>query len=137
MFKDERVWRFLCGLWSLVFMAFIAFDFFSFHRYEGLTTPFAAIFAGILTLYAGTKEFDRWYDLHDGRHPGEVFVVAWTVLIFVLFGLAAFSGEPYFLPPEVVASYIMVLTIFALTQKSKQLHRAKIERAGKRSPKRK
>jgi hypothetical protein len=123
MFKDERVWRILCALWTVVFMAFIAADFFSFHRYENLTTPFAAVYAGILTLYAGTKEFDRWYDLHDERHPGEFFVFGWTLLIFILFIFMAFSGQTYVLPPEVIASYIMVLSIFALTQKSKQLHR--------------
>jgi hypothetical protein len=114
-------------------MIFVAFDFFSFHRYENLTTPFAAIYAGILTLYAGTKEFDRWYDLHDERHPGEFFVAGWTALIFILLGLVAFSGQPYVLPPEVIASYIMVLSIFALTQKSKQLHRRHSERKTKRA----
>ena len=106
-------------------MAFVLVDFFSFHRYENLTTPFAAIYGGILTLYAGTKEFDRWYDLHDGSHPGEFFIVGWTALIFVLFGFMVFGGQAYVIPPEVVASYILVLSVFALTQKSKQLHRRK------------
>ena len=133
MFKDERVWRVLCSVWTLVFMVFVVFDFFSFHHYEGLVTPFAAIYAGILTLYAGTKEFDRWYDLHDARHPGEFFVAGWTALIFILLAVAAFSGASYNLPPEVVASYIMVLTIFALTQKSKQLHRRHTERKVKKA----
>jgi len=128
MFKDERAWRFLSGLWTLAFMAFVVVNFFSFDRYEALTTPFAAVYAGILTLYAGTKEFDRWYDLHDGRHPGEFFLIGWTTLMFVLFGVIAFSGRAYTLPPEVVASYIMALSIFAITQKSKQLHRRRGER---------
>ena len=132
MFKDERVWRVLCSLWTLVFMAFVAVDFFSFHRYETLTTPLAAVYAGILTLYAGTKEFDRWYDIHDERHPGEFFVFGWTALIFVLFIVMLVSSEPYAIPPEVIASYIMVLSIFALTQKSKQLHRRRAVRKGKK-----
>jgi hypothetical protein len=128
MFKNERVWRFLCGLWTLVFMVFTVMDFFSFGKYEGLTMPLAAVYAGILTIYVGTKEFDRWYDIHSSNHPGELFVVGWTTLMFLLFGFAAFSGQPYVLPPEIVASYIMVLTIFALTQKSKQLHRERKNR---------
>jgi hypothetical protein len=113
-------------------MAFVAVDFFSFHRYETLTTPLAAIYAGILTLYAGTKEFDRWYDIHDERHPGEFFVFGWTALIFVLFVVMLVSSEPYAIPPEVIASYIMVLSIFALTQKSKQLHRRRAVRKDKK-----
>ena len=128
MFRDERVWRFLCTAWTIVFMAFILVDFFSFHRYENLTTPFAAIYGGVLTLYAGTKEFDRWYDIHDGRHPGELFVGGWTALIFIMFGFMIVKGETYVIPPEVVASYILVLSVFALTQKSKQLHRRRIRR---------
>jgi hypothetical protein len=135
MFKDERIWRILCTLWTIVFMAFVTFDFFSMHRYENLVTPFAAIYAGILTLYAGTKEFDRWYELHSERHPGEFFVIAWTVLIFVLLGFTVALGPSYSLPPEVIASYIMVLSIFALTQKSKQLHRRRMEEKASKKPK--
>jgi uncharacterized membrane protein YhaH (DUF805 family) len=123
MLRDERIWRFLCGLWTIVFMVFVLVDFFSFHRYEALATPLAALYAGVLTLYVGTKEFDRWYDRHDSSHPGEFFVVGWTILMFILFGFTMLNGAAYVLSPEVVATYIMVLTIFALTQKSKQLHR--------------
>jgi hypothetical protein len=130
MFKDERIWRFLCGLWTLIFMLFVVVDFFSMHRYETLTLPLAALYTGVLTIYVGTKEFDRWYDIHDSRHPGEFFVIGWTILMFVLFGFAIVFPEQYALSSEVVAVYIMVLTVFALTQKSKQLHR---QRGGHRT----
>ena len=125
-FRDERIWRFICVAWTIVFMVFVIVNFFSFDHYEPLTLPLSAVYAGVLTLYASTKEFDRWYDIHDSRHPGELFIVAWTALILVLSGIAFFSsGEHYILAPEVVADYIMVLSIFAITQKSKQLHRTK------------
>ena len=125
-FRNERIWRFLCTGWTMIFMVFVLINFFSFNRYESLILPLSAVYAGVLTLYAGTKEFDRWYDIHDNRHPGELFVVAWTALIFLLAAIVFFSAErSYILEPEVVANYIMVLSIFAITQKSKQLHRAR------------
>ncbi len=128
-FRDERIWRFLCATWTVVFMAFVIVNFFSLDRYEQLTLPLSAIYAGILTLYASTKEFDRWYDIHDSRHPGELFIYVWTVLLFGLAAIAfLFAGQHYALEPEVVADYIMVLSIFAITQKSKQLHRVRARR---------
>ena len=122
-FHDERIWRYLCTIWTVVFMVFVLVNFFSADVYAALTLPLSAVYAGVLMLYAGTKEFDRWYDLYDGRHPGEFFVGAWTLLILVMAAIAFFSGNKnYVLAPEVVADYIMVLSIFAITQKSKRIH---------------
>jgi hypothetical protein len=79
-------------------------------------------------LYAGTKEFDRWYEIHEGRHPGELFVLGWTILIFCLLSLSVALGKDFRVSSEAIADYIMVLSVFALTQKSKSLHRRKLER---------
>ncbi len=68
-FHDEQLWSTLCTLWTVVFMIFVVANFFLFNRYEPLILPLSAVYAGVLTLYAGTKEFDRWYDIHDSRHP--------------------------------------------------------------------
>ncbi|MGC9598793.1 MAG: hypothetical protein ABSE18_00175 [Minisyncoccia bacterium] len=123
-FSGEQLWSTLCTSWTVVFMVFVVANFFLFNRYEPFILPLSAVYAGVLTLYAGTKEFDRWYDIHDSRHPGELFIIAWTVLIFVLAIVALFfGGRGYVLDSEVVADYIMVLSVFAITQKSKQLHR--------------
>jgi uncharacterized BrkB/YihY/UPF0761 family membrane protein len=106
-------------------MAFVVANFFMMDRFENLSASLSVIYAGMLTIYAGTKEFDRWYDFHDGRHPGELFVIGWTMLLFVLFGATFFFPKTYHVASETIANYILVLTIFALTQKSKQMHRAK------------
>lgn len=125
-FRSERIWRFLCTLWTVIFMVFVIVNFFSSDRYESLILPLSAVYAGALTLYASTKEFDRWYDIHDSRHPGELFIVAWTALILFLSAAVFFSNNKnYVLAPEIVADYIMVLSVFAITQKSKQLYRAR------------
>lgn len=122
VFKDERIWRIISTAWTLVFMFFLIVNFFALDKYEGLTAPLSAVYAGILTLYVGTKEFDRWYDFHDGTHPGELFVLGWTLLMLFLGAATFFSDKQYHIAPEVAANYILVLSIFALTQKSKQLH---------------
>ena len=87
------------------------------------------VYVGILGLYVGTKEFDRWYEMHSSRHPGELFVIFWTIIIFALMGVAFLSDGKYHLSFEAVAVYIMVLSVFALTQKSKSLHERKMERS--------
>jgi hypothetical protein len=127
IFRDERIWRWLTNLWTVALALFLIWNFFAKGSYDFLMAPFSVIYAGVLGLYAGTKEFDRWYDLHESRHPGEWFVIGWTVIVLILTTLSFVLGKAYSISPEAVADYIMVLSIFALTQKSKQLHRRKGE----------
>jgi len=129
-FADEKIWRILTNFWTLLFMAFLIADFFLQGRYEFLTAPLSVIYVGILGLYVGTKEFDRWYERHEGRHPGELFVAFWTIVIFVLLVLSLLLGGGYRLSSEAVAVYIMVLSVFAITQKSKSLYKIKKGRSG-------
>jgi len=125
IFQDEKIWRILTNFWTVVFIAFLIFDFFWLNRFEYLTIPFSVIYAGVLGLYASTKEFNRWYEMHEGRHPGELFVILWTVVIFGFLGISFFSRGGYKISSEAIADYIMVLSVFALTQKSKRLYERK------------
>ena len=111
-FRDEKIWRALTNFWTGVFIVFLIADFFMDNRFEFLIAPFSVIYVGILGLYVGTKEFDRWYDVHESRHPGELFVIAWTVVIFVLLALS-FVLNGYKVSSEAIAVYIMVLSVFA------------------------
>lgn len=101
---------------------FLIADFFLMGAYDYLVAPFSVVYVGILGLYAGTKEFDRWYKFHESRHPGEIFIIIWTVVIFALVALSFVLGKDYKISPEAIADYIMVLSVFALTQKSKRLY---------------
>lgn len=125
VFRDEKIWRWITNLWTIVFVFFLIWDFFARGSYDLLIGPFSVIYVGVLSLYAGTKEFDRWYEFHESRHPGEWFVIGWTVVILALTILSFVLGKGYSVSSETIADYIMVLSIFALTQKSKQLHRKK------------
>lgn len=126
VFKDERIWRWVTDLWTIIFALFLVWNFFLHDQYDFLIAPLSVIYISVLGLYVGTKEFDRWYESHDGRHPGEWFVIGWTALIFGLTGASFFLGKSYVVPPEAVADYIMVLSVFALTQKSKQLRERRL-----------
>ncbi len=127
MFKDEKIWRVLTNFWTCLFLLFLGANFFLGNNYEYLIAPMSIVYVGILGLYVGTKEFDRWYEMHEGQHPGELFVLAWTVVIFVLMVVSLASGGERKISPEAIAVYIMVLSVFALTQKSKALYRRKKE----------
>ncbi len=133
MFESEKVLRVLTNFWTVAFLGFIVLNFFREDHYEFLITPFSILYVGLLTLYAGTKEFERWYDFYDARHPGEIFVVLWTVVVLALFAVSIVADREYHMSFEVVADYIAVLSIFAITRKSKGMHREKMERARRRS----
>jgi hypothetical protein len=122
VFRNERIWRYLTNFWTFILIVFLALDFTMKDGFSTLSPLFSVIYTGVLGIYVGTKEFDRWYDLHDSRHPGEIFIAVWTVFIVILFAAEMILRGPYKVPADAVADYVMVLTIFALTQKSKKLH---------------
>ena len=128
VFRTERVWRFLTDFWTFVLLVFLVINFATQGQYDFMGVSFSVIYAAVLGLYVGTKEFDRWYEFHDGRHPGEIFIMIWTAVIFGMLGVQLIKGDGYKLPQEAIADYIMVLTVFALTQKSKKMHHRKHSR---------
>jgi len=125
IFHDERIWRILTNVWTIVILAFFVVDFITRGTYEFLSTSFSIIYTGALAIYVGTKEFDRWNDFHKGRHPGEIFIIIWTAIMVMIFVAQFIFGTGYKISPEMVPDYIMVLSIFAVTQKSKRLHHQK------------
>ncbi len=120
MFKSEKVWRLLADFWTVVLIAFLILDFFSFNSYD-YPPVFSVIYVVVLSLYVGTKEFERWCTVYEGRHPGELFIIVWTILMLFLFSAKFVLGGKYAVSPEAVADYIIVLSLFALTQRSKRL----------------
>jgi len=57
----------------------IILDFISVNHYSDLLDLVAVIYIAILSIYAGTKEFERWFSHYNAHHPGEVFIVSWTI----------------------------------------------------------
>ncbi len=126
----EKTWRIISNFWTTVFLIFLVINFFMGGRYGFLEGPLSILYVSVLTLFAGTKEFDRWYEKHEGRHPGEWFVAVWTLLIFCLLVFSILNRGSYKISSEVIANYIAVLSIFALTQKSKRLFQEKKRKIG-------
>ena len=103
-------------------------NFLTFGKYYYLLAPFSVIYGAVLSIFVGTKEFDRWYDLHKGRkHPGEVFVIVWSLLLLVMGSISWIYGKTYTIPNDVISVYVMVLTVFAITQSSKRIYKNKRE----------
>jgi len=123
--KDFRFWRYLINFWSILFFAFILYDFFTNNNYVDFLNILSAIYISVLAIYVSNKEFERWYNRHRGQHPGEVFVIIWSILVFALIIFDFIFQKTYELPGAVISSYIAVLTILAITKKSKELYRSK------------
>lgn len=126
--NDFRFWRQLMNSWSILFFILIITDFFDRNAFETSLNGMAAIYVAILAVYVSNKEFERWYHRHRDSHPGEVFVIIWTIIMFFLL-VMDYLYESYNLPSSVISSYIAVITILAITRKSKQLYLRKRRRA--------
>lgn len=126
--KDFNLWRKLINVWSFIFFAMIIVDFIYRNACEDILNAISVIYISILAIYVSNKEFERWYDRHEQSHPGEIFVMIWTILIAVLFLLDLLYGTIYKLPAAVVSAYIAVLTILVITRKSKELYRTRHRR---------
>jgi hypothetical protein len=126
----DKFWRYLVNFWTVVVYAAVICDFIKNNARENLLAPVVIIYVAVLAIYAGAKEFERWYEFHEGRHPGELFVIAWTILITGLWILGSIFSKPYKIPGEVVSAYISVLGILAVTRKSKSLFKRKVLKSG-------
>lgn len=124
-FHDFNFWRKLINFWSLLFFFFIIYDFFTPLTSGNTLEILSTVYIGVLAIYVGDKEFERWYNKHQSKHPGEIFVIIWTVLIFALIFFGTIFKEAYKLPGAVVSAYIAVLTILVITSKSKQLYKTR------------
>ena len=121
--KKINFWRYLINFWSIFFFMAIIIDLHQGNGLVGLLGITAAIYVGVLAIYVGDKEFERWYDKHSEKHPGEIFVIIWTLIILLLLACSLVLGDYYQIPNSVVSSYIAVLTILVVTNKSKQMYR--------------
>jgi len=80
-----------------------------------------------LAVFCGEKEYERWHGYHRPEASGEAYVAIWTLLMAGLFFFGNTQGFPYIytIPPEIVASYAVVIAFFAITEESKNLYSKK------------
>jgi hypothetical protein len=120
-------WRSIVNFWSFVFYVAIVYDFLHENALSDneIMLGIASIYCAVLAIYSAEKEFRRWHNMHDGIHPGELYLVTWTVLIVGIIASAIIFQLPYHMPVEVSASYIAVITILAITRESKNFYKRK------------
>lgn len=113
------IWRWLTNFWTIVLYAAIIYDFVYNNAIISLIGPMSAIYVATLAVYTGNKEFERWSEDHNSRHPGEVFVIVWTIIIFFLFTASFMLNRTYKMPESIISTYIVVLGVLAITERSK------------------
>lgn len=120
--NNFNFFRKLINFWTIFYFSLIVYDFLFSLNINNILEIVSAIYIGVLAIYVGNKEFERWYNKHQGRHPGEIFVVFWTVLVFSLIFFGTLFKQEYLIPNSIISSYIAVLTILVVTRKSKQIY---------------
>ena len=118
-------WRILVNFWTLIFFAAIVYDFFNANvlAENEIILALASIYCAALAIYSAEKEFRRWHHMHDSIHPGEFYLIVWTILVLLIIIGNIFLKLPYRMPIEVSASYIAVISILALTRESKNYYK--------------
>lgn len=122
-----RFWRYLTNAWTVLFFVLIVEDFLNAGAYAHLIGPVASIYAVSLAIYSAEKEFERWQFYFIGAHPGEIYVVLWTLLIMGIIVADYFLEIPYKMEPEIISTYIVVLGVLAITKKSKEIFKERCE----------
>lgn len=116
---NSNLWRYLLNIWTVIFYTLIVADCYKNNSLHVFIEPVSAIYLAVLAVYTTQKEFQRWHNYNIGFHPGEKYVIIWTVLIIILFILDA-TNPNYVLPSEVFTSYLVVIGILAITKSSKK-----------------
>jgi uncharacterized membrane protein YhaH (DUF805 family) len=122
---SSSLWRHVVNFWSIVLYVTILSDFLLDHKLTKILGPVSALYVASLVVYSAEKEFERWHDYHTSRHPGEIYVITWTVLIFLLLVLEIIYHSTYVIPEVVFSTYVVVLGVLAITKKSREEYNKK------------
>ncbi|MFW0862453.1 MAG: hypothetical protein ACKKL6_02600 [Candidatus Komeilibacteria bacterium] len=119
--KHLSLWKYLANFWSwLTIIIFIA-AFFAPEQFNGSIGATSVIYASILGIYVSSKEVARWRNKdYVSNYYGEIYVLIWTIIIVGMI-LISIMNHNFVLQPEFTATYITILGIFAISQKSKAL----------------
>lgn len=119
-------WKHVVNFWSLV--AFIVFilHFFSRGVFEAANSMISILYPAVLTIYTGQKEFSRWKSkAYHSHFFGEFFVVLWTAIFMAFVIISTVTSGTYRVSLEMVTTYVAVLSIYAVTLKSKEMRARK------------
>ena len=120
----KKFWKTLLNAWTLIIILTLMLDFFSQNLYNEASGITSTIYIAILGIYTADKEFERWTDKGRfiSRYFGEIFIALWTLVIIFFLAVSLISRQEYHLTTAMVGTYISVLGIFAITQRSKNAY---------------
>ncbi|MDB5259524.1 MAG: hypothetical protein JWO73_732 [Candidatus Taylorbacteria bacterium] len=121
----EAFWRRLTNFWTIIFFIVVIADYVMNNAldHDNVILIVSVLYGASLAIYSAEKEFKRWHDCHETMHPGELYVICWTLLVFGILAANVFIQKNYELPAEVRATYVVVVGVLALTKESKHLYR--------------
>lgn len=120
--KELMFWKFLSNFWGCVTAMVFLLTFFDIYNLSHILTDITIIYLSILSIFTGIKEFNRWKNNKFlSNYHGEVFVIIWTLIIFIFLLFSAYDEANYKMSTEFTATYLSVLGIFAISRKSKNL----------------
>lgn len=120
--NSAKYWRCLANIWLMAMMVIILIDFWSGGRYGYLISPISILYITLLSIYITSKEFKRWFNHYEGRHPGEIALVIWTILIFALIISNAYLGANYHISQEIISTYLVVVALFIVSRGSRMIY---------------
>ena len=126
LFKKAASWKFLSNFWALVALVFLSIDFIYQHAYSVAAGACGIIYVAVLGIYVGNKEYERWKEHHKSLFRGETFVIIWSVIIFIMLITSFVTAGIYSISGSMIEVYIAILALFAITQRSKSLHKKHI-----------
>lgn len=120
--NPEKYWRYLANIWLVATVFIIVVDFWSGGKYTYLISPLSILYITLLSVYITSKEFKRWGNRYQGRHPGEIAIVIWTVLIFILIVSNVYLGSSYRISQDTISTYLVVVALFIVSRGSKMIY---------------
>src|ERR1035437_10830037 len=101
--SSTTFWRNLTNVWTVIFFAAILYDFHTNNSLDArdILLPIAVIYDAVLAVYSAEKEFRRWHDSHTMIHPGELYIILWTILVFGILGISIVEHTDYHMPAVV------------------------------------
>lgn len=124
----QTFWRWFTIVWTGVTLALFIVDFIQPFRSAAVLGTVSTIYIATLSIFVGTKEFDRWLNVRNGRHYGELFIYLWTAVMVVLLAAGTIPGYRFQFRSELTTVYLAVLGLYAVTERSKALHRERLAR---------
>ena len=115
----------IVNIWTILTIIIFSIDFFSGNKYDSSASVIGVIYLAILGIYASEKEYTRWKQSLVSNFLGELFVIVWTMVMIVFVVAAPLSQGLFKIPTEFAIVYTGVISVFAITQHSKVVHKRK------------